>query len=81
MLAVGILSALGTKKDKANFHAGFKEMVNRLEPSALLIYGRLLDEDKPLCHKKKIYFCEYPTEREQYEARKNSDRNILLFDL
>lgn len=79
LLAVGTLSALGTKEDKDNFHAGFREMVIKIAPSSLIIYGRLPEEEKLLCHERNIYFREYPTEREQYENSKIASESMLLF--
>ena len=81
LLAVGTLSALGTSEDKGNFHAGFLEMVNRLEPAALIIYGELPEEEILLCHDKGIYFREYPTERKKYEDNKKNSESLMLFEV
>lgn len=81
LLAVGTLSALGTSEDKGNFHAGFLEMVNRLEPAALIIYGKLPEEEKVLCHERGIYFRVYPTERTKYENNKKIPEGLMLFDI
>lgn len=81
LLAVGTLSALGTSEDKGNFHAGFLEMVNRLEPVALIIYGKLPEEEKVLCHERWIYFRVYPTERTKYENNKKNSEGLMLFDI
>ncbi|MCI6809465.1 MAG: DUF4417 domain-containing protein [Spirochaetia bacterium] len=81
LLAVGTLSALGTSEDKRNFHAGFLEMLNRLEPASLIIYGKLPEEEKVLCHERGIYFREYPTERTKYENNKKLSERLMLFEI
>jgi hypothetical protein len=75
LLATGTLSALGTSDNKKNFHAGFIEMVNRLEPISLIVYGKLPAEEVKICHDRKIFFKEYPTELDNYKKK-----SVLEFD-
>ena len=79
LLAVGTLSALGTSEDRENFHKGFLEMINRLDPSSLIIYGKLPDEEKFLCHEKRIFYREYPTELSKALRKKVIGQDALNF--
>ena len=76
---MGTLSALGTSEDKENFHKGFLEMINRLEPSSLIIYGKLSDEEKFLCHERRIFYREYPTELSKALRKKVIGQKELNF--
>jgi len=81
LVAVGTLSALGTESDKNNFHTGFIEMINRLEPISIIIYGKLPLAEVKLCHKRNIYFKEYPIEHKNYiKQRIHEQLPVLEFD-
>ena len=78
LVAIGTLSAVGTNEDKNNFHAGFTEMINRLIPVSLIIYGKLPEEEIKICHDRKIFFKEYPTELDKRSHPKKSEQKSVL---
>ncbi len=46
VVAVSTLGCLRAKNDKNLFIAGFKELINRIQPKSIILYGSLNDELK-----------------------------------
>ena len=70
VIAVGSHGLIKHPENRMIFMNGFKEMIRRIEPSTLIIYGPYTEEMKEACNKnnvKVVHFCS-----EQIEARKET---------
>lgn len=82
LIAIGTLSALGTMEDRNYFVKGFIEMVKRIEPKGILVYGHLPDECSYICRKNSIFVKEYLTEFRKYRIeKKENEHQYELFSL
>ena len=71
VLAVGSHGLIKHPENRAIFMNGFKEMIRRLEPEALIIYGPYTDEMKIICETNNVKVVHF--EAEQVEARKEKN--------
>ena len=68
VIAIGSHGLIKHPENKLIFMNGFKEMIRRVEPSKLVIYGPFTEEMRGLCDKSNIDVVHF--ESEQSEARK-----------
>ncbi|MCR4661283.1 MAG: DUF4417 domain-containing protein [Clostridia bacterium] len=68
VLAVGSHGLIKHPENRTIFMSGFKEMIRRLEPSTLIIYGPYTNEMREQCEKNNVQVVHFVAE--QVEARK-----------
>ena len=70
VISVGSHGLIKHPENRNIFMNGFKEMIRRVEPATLVIYGPLINEMNELCDKAKIQIIHFDCE--QVEARKEN---------
>ncbi len=62
VVAVSTLGCLRAKNDKNLFIAGFKELINRIQPKSIILYGSLNDELKKILDKNNQDYIFFPSQ-------------------